>query len=493
MRIIFSVFFVVLFILILNCGTSENPVPQLSSISPTSKVSHMPTFQLIAYGTDFVEGAKIIFNGNEKPSTFISSTELSCQIEPDDILAISTKLSSLNDVENVQNASTVPVLVRNPTPGGGDSNSLNFTIKSNHTFSNPRNISNTSGSSWHPTIKVDGDDNLDLAWYDYSPGNRDIFFNRSTDSGSTWSSPVNISNNSGNSWNQTITVDSAGNLNLAWMDDITGNLDIFFSRSTDDGATWSLPVNISNNSGDSWDPDIAVDSTGTLYLVWSDFSFVYKQILFSRSTDNGSTWSLPTNISNNSGSSLNPTISLDSGGNLNLAWSDEIPGNFEILFSRSTDNGSTWSLPVYVTQTSYDSYDPTITADNAGNLNLAWTYATPQNWEIFFSRSTDNGSTWILPVNISNTAFGSYEPTIIVDSAGNLNLAWRDDTTGNDEILFSRSTDNGSTWSLPKNISNTSKGSTYPTITVDSAGNIHLAWMDDTTGVTEIFYCNSIQ
>ena len=112
MRIIISTIFVILFILTFNYCTSDNPIPTLTSTTPTSKVSHMPAFTLTATGTDFVDGAKIVFNGIEKPSEFISSTELSCQIE----------------AENIQASSDVPVLVRNPTPGGGDSNSLNFTL-----------------------------------------------------------------------------------------------------------------------------------------------------------------------------------------------------------------------------------------------------------------------------------------------------------------------------------------------------------------------------
>ncbi|MCK5056225.1 MAG: exo-alpha-sialidase, partial [Candidatus Aminicenantes bacterium] len=337
----------------------DNPVPALTSISPTSKVSHMPDFTLTAIGTNFVSGSRIIFNGASKPTTYVSPTEVTCQVGPTDITA---NLSIVYDYEDLSGAlsSNVPVLVNNPAPGGGDSNSVNFTINDNHTFYVPGNISNNAGSSRHPAIAVDSAGNINVVWRD----NTDILFSHSTDGGSSWSAAVNISNNSGDSYKPAITVDSAGNINVAWQDISPGNWDIFFSRSTDSGSSWSAAVNISNNSGHSLKPAIIVDSAGNINVAWYDYTPGNYDIFFRHSTDNGSSWSAAVNISNNSVYSSYPAITVDSAGNINVAWYDYTPGNYDIFFRRSTDSGSSWSAAVNISNNSGDSYNPAITVDS---------------------------------------------------------------------------------------------------------------------------------
>src|SRR5262245_47690125 len=55
-----------------------------------------------------------------------------------------------------------------------------------------------------------------------------------------------------------IVIASGNNRFAVWQDSTPGNLDIFFRRSTDNGATWQPTVNLSNNAGPSIDPQITV-------------------------------------------------------------------------------------------------------------------------------------------------------------------------------------------------------------------------------------------
>jgi hypothetical protein len=120
----------------------ENLTPVLNSIFPNSKVSHLPTFTLTATGSNFNPGSVIVFNGREKHTSYISATELTCQVETNEITLSSLTVYPRDNISRTSGAE-VPVVVRNPSPAG-DSNSLNFTIHDNHTFTNPVNITNHS-------------------------------------------------------------------------------------------------------------------------------------------------------------------------------------------------------------------------------------------------------------------------------------------------------------------------------------------------------------
>ncbi|MCK5057474.1 MAG: exo-alpha-sialidase [Candidatus Aminicenantes bacterium] len=498
------VFFIFICLIIFRCSSpmEDEPVPEngeltLTSISPESKVAHMPSFTFTVKGSNFVSGSNIVFNGTEKQTVYVSSTELACQVDPDDTVLGSSAVHESMLFE-IQQSEAVPVLVRNPSPGGGDSNSIEFTIRDNHSFDLPENLSNNLGISGLPAIAVDSSENINVAWCDDTPGNFEICFIRSTDDGTSWSKSVNISNNSGFSGYPAIAVDDAENINVVWCDYTPGNLEIYFSRSTNGGVTWSQGVNISNNSGTSDEPThpaIAVDDAENINVFWWDDTPGNNDIYFVRSTDDGASWSKSVNISNNSGFSGAPAIAVDDAGNINVVWCDDTPGNIEIYFSRSTNDGVTWSQGVNISNNFRESICPDIAVDSSGNIDVVWFDNTPGNFEIYFSRSTDNGVSWSQTVNISDSWKGSEFVRIAVDVAGNINVVWCEYTPqgGGQEIYFSRSTDDGVSWSQAVNISEFSGGEdSPPCIAVDPAGNINLLWCDcSTQGDEDIYFTRS--
>src|SRR5690348_4653848 len=110
-------------------------------------------------------------------------------------------------------------------------------------FSTVKNISNNTGNSLRPRIAVDSTGNINVVWFDDTPGHFDVFFSRSADGGATFSTPKNLSNDPAGASVPLIAVDSSGNINVVWNGN--GNSGIFFSRSSDGGATFSAPKNLS--------------------------------------------------------------------------------------------------------------------------------------------------------------------------------------------------------------------------------------------------------
>ena len=88
---------------------------------------------------------------------------------------------------------------------------------------------------------------------------------------------------------------SGNNVYVVWTEAITGgspsaggrNSDIFFSKSTDNGASFTNPVGLTNyKPGIKQEPKIAI-SGKNLYIIWSDYSLGTAEIFFTKSTDNG--------------------------------------------------------------------------------------------------------------------------------------------------------------------------------------------------------------
>jgi hypothetical protein len=92
--------------------STNNPVPTISSISPTVKYVGDGSFTLTVNGTNFVSGSVVRWNGSNRTTTYSSSTKLTASISASDIAS----------------AGTATVTVYNPTPGGGTSNSKTLAI-----------------------------------------------------------------------------------------------------------------------------------------------------------------------------------------------------------------------------------------------------------------------------------------------------------------------------------------------------------------------------
>ncbi len=170
-------------------------------------------------------------------------------------------------------------------------------------FSTAKNVSNNSDYSYTPQVAVDAAGNIYAVWEDDTANNSNILFSRSTNGGATFSVPRNLSNSSGWSFNPRISVDGQGGINVVWVSDAPGNNDVFFSRSTDGGGSFSTPLNLSHDAADSLSPQLAVDASGNISIVWESDNISFG-VLFSHSTDSGATFSAPLDLATNTGGSF---------------------------------------------------------------------------------------------------------------------------------------------------------------------------------------------
>ena len=168
-----------------------------------------------------------------------------------------------------------------------------------------------------------------------------------------------------------------------WQDDTTGNDEIFFSGSRDDGETFSTPLNISRNTGDSKEPQLRCDGNN-VYVVWEGdtTSSADNDIFFSFSHDGGQTFSTK-NISNDTANSEETQISSQ-GNNVYVVWQN---GTQNILFVRSTDGGQTLSEPDNVSNNTGGVEDPQISSEG-NNVYVIWRefLSFPNLFDIFISR-----------------------------------------------------------------------------------------------------------
>ena len=106
----------ILLLFVSGCGSSApapNATPQISGLFPSEITAGSQSFTLFVAGVQFMTGSTVQWNGSDLPTTFNSQ---------------STQVAATVPAADVQNAGIAQVTVTNPTPGGGRSLAISFTI-----------------------------------------------------------------------------------------------------------------------------------------------------------------------------------------------------------------------------------------------------------------------------------------------------------------------------------------------------------------------------
>ena len=202
-------------------------------------------------------------------------------------------------------------------------------------------------------------DNVYVAWTSTKTDKWEIMFRASNDNGATFQDKINLSNSpKGQSVMPDITAEGE-NVFVTWGDNKTGNMEIYMSKSTDGGETFSTPL-ILNSTGDaqisygdsviagtSSAPDIvftATESSGdNTYVMWYDNKTGNWEVMFARSGDRGNTFEDTDNLSNSSDTrSDNANISVN-GKNVYVSWWEtDKDDKQEAMIRVSNDDGATF-------------------------------------------------------------------------------------------------------------------------------------------------------
>jgi hypothetical protein len=195
-------------------------------------------------------------------------------------------------------------------------------------------------------------------------------------------------------------------------------------RTTDGGTTWSAPLVIEEVCGPSpfvQGSNVAVGPDGEVYVVWERATnFITRDLRVRKSTDGGATFGAAQTISPitcvgdcyalvggfRSGFEF-PMLAVDRStkatrGNVYVAWHDgrrvrvpdvESPNGFygyaDILLSRSTDGGATWSAPAQVNRLDgqTDQFQPGLAVDGSGDVGVCYYDRASDPGDFYVSRS----------------------------------------------------------------------------------------------------------
>ncbi len=311
----------------------------------------------------------------------------------------------------------------------------------------------------------------------------------SIDGGTTWQhGGQQLCSGHGTNYGDPIVVYNA-RLNTWFAGDLAtgcGGQGIGFWTSPD-GINWTTGVCAHNGANDDresmWvDNNPASPFYGRMYVAWNNFTVSRLQAVFS---DNGTTWSAPVTIQTTTSFVRDGQVTGSPNGDGAVFVSGHTESTTDTTYMfRSTNGGVNW------TQLTVNTYSPagsTAVSGCSGFRAISPIWRAPE-WgqpavsgqivgqnvvhyvyaaigaggdlgDVYYVRSTDNGSTWAAPLkmNTDATTQPQWQPSLSASVGGGVMVGWydrRNTTNGTNYEYFGRaSTDNGTTWQSDQAVS----------------------------------------
>jgi hypothetical protein len=418
----------------------------------------------------------------------------------------------------------------------------------------PRNITANRSSSLFPSASIDRTGNINVAWLDDQAGLISIFFTRSTDAGQTFASPVMLRRNQsfigtpqvmanereiyiafleffdqpevrlqtmltrstdgGQTFSpaqpvltnrqlfvttETFQLDSDGTLHFGVMtlnppdstNPIFTNFDL---RSRDQGQSFQLQPIFASPSSLS-PPVIAVEGDGrTIRSTFIDFNRTNGGLLFTRSTDGGSTYAPPTKVLSRVDRLLFAGAFFGENQQTHIVFAEgslqeEV---FELFYTRSQTNDQ-FASPSPVMTEAQTILSGSLGADAQGNVVIAFEgsfnrFNDPDFLsQVFYTNSIDNGQTFAPTRTFTPQRGGDFLPVVILDLQGDFALLWDGFNRDALDIFYTRSANKGRDFPPPVNLTQSAGTSTYSAFAFDIDGRLDLFFQDNSGGSFDIF------
>lgn len=365
-------------------------------------------------------------------------------------------------------------------------------------------VSNKAINGLHPEAITDSKGNVHTVWDDNED---DIYYAQVDETGSlvVGQKPLTqIAYKDGKVSNYPcIASDRFGDLWVFWQDNRTGIYEIYYTRSNDNGRTWSQEVRLTAEDGfQSQHPRASAKfygESGRVYVAWQDrrngnFESYVKMISY----DNLG------NIAFAPDTQVTPTDTFESTRPdihcykdwIYIAWNDQRNGVNEVYFKKSNDKGQTFSAEIAVSDIDgFASERPRLWANQTG-VSIVWHDLRENNFEVYYKMLEHNLITTKTLVQNKRLSkkdiYDSMNPSVTCDDS-DIYVVWEDAANGEKkEIYYTKSADQGKTFAATTVLTGYasfgfSESSIFPDIVTNNK-NVHVVWARKYSNNYDIFY-----
>jgi len=299
--------------------------------------------------------------------------------------------------------------------------------------------------------------------------------------------------NTGGALNPQIAMDASGNALAVWEQSdgaVTPVYSIMANSYSAATGLWGLATLIENNTGDTFNPQIAMDASGNALAVWGQWDGNISNVMSNHYSAATGLWGTATLIGAiNTLEIFTPQIAIDASGNALTPWEQYDGSVSNIMSNHYSALTEAWGTASLIEENVGDVLAPQIAMDAAGNATAVWM----QWWgggasDIIANHYTAATGLWgtAEPIETDNTR-NAFNPQIAMDAAGNALALWYQDDGTVYNIMSNHYSATTGLWGAAEVIENNAENAFTPQIAMDANGNALALWEQSDGAVTPVY------
>ncbi len=367
-------------------------------------------------------------------------------------------------------------------------------------------------SNRRPEIAVDSQGNSYVTWEGHDGNDREVYWVKIDASGTPGTVQKISTHPEGetfDNWLPQIAVDASGNSYATWYGHDGNEYDVYWTRIDSKGTLGAVQKISTHPEGEpyaGWNPRIAVDTEGNSYVTWEGSGGNDVEIYWVRIDASGMPGAVekisthPDNVGRNDS---DPQIAVDTSGSSYVVWHgcdedncEEEPGDLEIYWVKIDASGIPGTVQK-IPPTDPDNIDtmamiPQIAVDASGNSYIVWSGKNEESNDIYWVRIDASGILGTVKriLNYPDLNYEDYNPQIALDASGTLYITWENLDKNGYDVYWVKVDSSGEPGEVKK-ISNYLGSVVYddscPQIAVDGKGNSYVTWLRFNKGFAEHF------
>ena len=264
-----------------------------------------------------------------------------------------------------------------------------------------------------------------------------------------------------------------------------------FVRSNDHGKSWSAPVTVTDDStfGSHNFHSLHAADNGAIYVAWLDGREGKSAAYVSSSLDGGRTWSTNRRIAAGEACPCCRTaLATSEDGTLFAAWRAVQDSIRDIVLARSSDSGSSFSQPHRVHADNWvfngcPHAGPSMQVDGAGRVHVAWWTGKEGAAGVYYARSDDAGTSFNPPIHMGASARAAHVQLALGPDQSVI-VVWDAASSATPEIQLRASRDGGNNFGAATLLSAQEAAATFPVVAVSRKGFV-VAWSQKSAASAE--------
>ena len=243
-----------------------------------------------------------------------------------------------------------------------------------------------AGHAKNPQVAMDPDGNAIAVWYQSDGTLNNIWFNRYTPAGGWGTAGLIETSNAGSAWDPQVAVDHNGNAVVVWYQSAGTRYNIWANRYSPASGWETARLIETKNTGDAMYPQIAIDEDGNAVVVWMQSDGTRNNIWANRYTPTDG-WAVAGLIeTDNTGEAYEPQVAVDPGGKATAVWAQYDGTLYSIRASRYIP-GVGWGMPQLIeTENAGDAAWPQVAMAPDGYAMVVWWQFDGTWWNIWANR-----------------------------------------------------------------------------------------------------------